>query len=293
MKLTKTKAFTIVELLTVLAVIALLIGLLVPSLNMARNAARVAKQKVQFVAIDQALLAFRNDYGDYPPSVNPDPAYAGLTYCGAHMLAEALLGWDLLGFHPASAWKADGTDAAGVKVYVGNDNVNLSQRRPRYLELESANAFRTRDIISQANWGYLPPDDFFLCDSFGQKTVYVGKSKISAGMPILYFKADPSKTRFGPDPDPAGKSNIYEYEDNRDLIVAKAQDDGPNGMNLNPLSDGSWFYNALYKIMDQKIWLNGAVTGRAWPHKPDSYILISAGLDGYYGTSDDITNFGQ
>ena len=30
-----------------------------------------------------------------------------------------------------------------------------------------------------------------------------------------------------------------------------------------------------------------------WPYRPDSYILISAGADGEYGTGDDITNLGN
>jgi hypothetical protein len=35
------------------------------------------------------------------------------------------------------------------------------------------------------------------------------------------------------------------------------------------------------------------VQGTPWPYRPDSYILISAGADGLYGTSDDICNFGS
>jgi hypothetical protein len=35
------------------------------------------------------------------------------------------------------------------------------------------------------------------------------------------------------------------------------------------------------------------VLARAWPYRPDSYILISAGPDGLYGTNDDIRNFGR
>jgi len=30
-----------------------------------------------------------------------------------------------------------------------------------------------------------------------------------------------------------------------------------------------------------------------WPHNPESYLLISAGLDGEYGTADDVRNFGN
>jgi len=29
------------------------------------------------------------------------------------------------------------------------------------------------------------------------------------------------------------------------------------------------------------------------PYKPDTFILMSAGFDGEYGTNDDITNFQQ
>jgi hypothetical protein len=40
-----------------------------------------------------------------------------------------------------------------------------------------------------------------------------------------------------------------------------------------------------YGIQDPKI------TQNVWPYRPDSYILISAGPDGYYGTADDIHNY--
>jgi hypothetical protein len=34
------------------------------------------------------------------------------------------------------------------------------------------------------------------------------------------------------------------------------------------------------------------VQARPWPYRSDSYLLISAGADGLYGTDDDIRNFG-
>jgi hypothetical protein len=53
---------------------------------------------------------------------------------------------------------------------------------------------------------------------------------------------------------------------------------------------GTYLYSPAYKLMDQKVY---AVYNppRPWPCRPDSYILISAGVDGVYGTDDDITNF--
>jgi prepilin-type N-terminal cleavage/methylation domain-containing protein len=63
--------FTLVELLTTLAVIGVLLGLLIPALNMVSKTATKVKQKAQFHAIGTALETFRNDYGDYPPSEPP------------------------------------------------------------------------------------------------------------------------------------------------------------------------------------------------------------------------------
>jgi len=91
----KKSGFTLVELLTVLVIIAMLVGLLVPSLSAVRRIAKETKQKAHLAAIDTALTAFRNDYGDYPPSdLTRDGVYS-LTegdYCSAQKLAEALLG---------------------------------------------------------------------------------------------------------------------------------------------------------------------------------------------------------
>ena len=50
----------------------------------------------------------------------------------------------------------------------------------------------------------------------------------------------------------------------------------------HPIWDSVFFYNY---ITDPK------VTAVDWPYRPDSYILISAGVDGLYGTNDDICNF--
>jgi prepilin-type N-terminal cleavage/methylation domain-containing protein len=302
MKNRKIKAFTLIELLVVIGAIAILLGLLIPSMNMVLKTANVAKQKVQLSSIDQALLAFKNDYGDYPPSTLDTDTTSTYSYCGAFKLAEALFGWDLFGFHPKSVWKADGMDNGSpqVKVYdFGNTTnpYNATPRKSRYLELEAANAFHIGKASPAYdglfdNVGTMYPYNYVLCDSFGYKKISVGTKSVTAGMPILYFKADPSKMKFSFGGMPG--SNIYEINDNYEIIIAKAIEDGQlNTSNPNPLSwnGGKLFYDSSYKILDQKIWMNG--TGKAWPHRPDSYILISAGLDGLYGTSDDITNFGE
>ncbi len=282
----KTRGFTIVEILTVLAIISLLISVLLPALNMARNAARTAKQKVQMSSIDQALLAWRNDFGDYPPS-NVD---AATTYCGAQKLAEALLGWDLLGFHPSSAFRVDGTNPtlAVPNIYDPTNAIEMTKRKPRYLELETANAFRIRDIfLLPGTMTDLSRQRYVICDSFGRTDVTEGTKSVKAGRPILYYRADPSQKQFAPFP---GKT-IYDFTDNLQLIITAQVNDTADNPNINhPLRTPANFYGSQYKILDTKVYQS---TSLAWPRRPDSYILISAGIDGLYGTQDDITNFGQ
>ena len=267
--------FTIVELLTVLAIIALLTGVLIPSLNMVRNFARQTRQKGQFAAIDQALMAFRSDYGYYPPSNQRDETNA--QYNGALKLAEALVGLDLLGFHPDSDWLAGGV------VYDSSDDYNLDQRKGPYLEVSTANAFTLQQIFNNnplvGSMGF-NEGNFVLCDSFGVKKITIGGKTFKAGTPILYYKANPSSRTMVA---MATSDNIYDSDDNRPLIVLKSSVDGRD----DPLGQagGLLFYDESYKIIDPK------VTARPWPYRADSYILISAGADGLYGTSDDICNF--
>jgi prepilin-type N-terminal cleavage/methylation domain-containing protein len=270
----KRNGFTIVELLTVLAIIALLAGLLIPALNMARNAARVAKQKVQFVSIDQAIYAFRNDYGDYPPS-NLDTT-AG-SYCGAQKLAEALLGLDLMGFHPSSAWRADGKNATGTPVYDLTNTDNLAQRKSRYLELENVGAFKIREVFV-SGYSSLAPDTYVLCDVFGKTLVTIGTKSVNAGMPILYYKANSSG--IGLIANLRREAEVtYRYTDNADIVTTQQSE--------QYIGDIDRFVNF---ITNPKVPNAG---GYPQPYRPDSYILISAGIDGIYGTTDDITNFGN
>jgi len=111
-----------------------------------------------------------------------------------------------------------------------------------------------------------------------------GKRK-RAGLPVLYYRANATGK---------AREDVYDNRDNDYLVVAKEQTDltqrgsapaRAQGNLWNPLAGAvSTFYD---NITD---WRASTDSFRV-PHKPDSYILISAGNDGFYGTDDDIYNF--
>jgi type II secretory pathway pseudopilin PulG len=292
------KGFTIVEILTVMSIIIILIGILVPSLNMVRRYAIDVKQRAQFHGIDAAMELYKNEFEGYPDSSSagypPDYDEADEHYPGAARLCEAMVGQDLLGFHPESHFRADCTDGT-YQLYANppgsalepDEIPNLQARVGPYLPLDKANAYRLDDIydetlLSGDDFSY--PKLFVLCDEYARvKNKNTGRR---IGMPVLYYKANPAGQLHDPNTtfEPSGtddKGQFYNYLDNNHLVEL--------GMPwstsaVHPLADPEIFYGDNY-IRDKRI---EAVSR---PYRSDSYILISAGFDGQYGTSDDIFNF--
>jgi type II secretory pathway pseudopilin PulG len=297
--------FTIVELLTVMSIIVILIGLLVPALNAARRYASDVKQKAQFHSIDAALELFKNDFGDYPDSATLSATVAtgldeaGQPYPGAARLCEAMVGQDLLGFYPGSHFRADCTIDGTIPAYSTASSwatlspadvaTNLQSRKGPYLPLDKANAYKLSDIYGSTAVTAPLTNDFVLCDEYARvKNATTGKR---IGVPILYYKANTLGTRHdanfppaaGPPPD--SKGQFYNYLDN-DYLVQLPMPWNPSATNpLNSTPPGAVFYGDSYI---RNLNIPGNVSR---PYRSDSYILISAGYDGLYGTVDDVFNF--
>jgi len=294
LKQLKTRpAFTLVELLTVLSVIALLIGILVPALNKVRLYARDVKQAAQLHAIVVALELYKNVRGEYPPSGRFDPC--NLEYNGALKLAEAMVGQDLLGQHIDSMFLRTGYGPGDTDLYPDDPNQeNLSARTGPYLNLENANAYKLSKLYKVTNFTAQPADPWYdlyvLCDVYA-KVQNLGTGPRKIGMPILYYTANTLKTEHDVNTPNSGK-NIYNYADNGDLLAfglpptgdandhpqlgSDTTDTGPTGLT------GRRFYEQTK---------NENVEAIDAPYNADSFILISAGGDGRYGTPDDIFNF--
>jgi type II secretory pathway pseudopilin PulG len=286
-KSNKKAAFTIVELLTVMSVITLLIGLLVPALSMANRFARKVKQKAQFHSIEVALGLFNAEHDGYPGSDALDgstPA-GGVPYSGTLKLCEAMMGQDLVGFHPSSRFRADKTDGATPpnQLYVP---ATANGRIGPYLELENANPYKLKNLYGAGNTTPFDGELFALGDVY--TSVFHKETGKRIGMPILYFRANISNVLHdAASPD----ASIYNFLDNDELVKLgiPAQPQVAHPM----ASQGTTRYNQL--PADPGIFYehikNEKITTMSRPYRSDSFILLSAGFDGEYGTRDDVYNF--
>jgi len=299
------RAFTIVELLTVMSIIVILIGLLVPALNKVKQYATNVKQKAQFHSIEAALELFDSQFGGYPDSSYSPPGDTGqLGYCGAQKLCEAMMGQDLMGFHPDSVFRSDGTAlralATGATVSVALYSPSTIPARPgAFLPLENANAYPVHQLYTQpGNLDYrkdsLPANanwHFVLCDVYNRVTNNETGKKV--GMPVLYYKANTSR-QLHDLTNPNNPDNIYNWIDNAELLRLGMPFDSaarPHRL-LSFAADATTGAPAETEGM-RFYWniRNDRVSSISRPFRADSYILISAGWDGEYGTADDICNF--
>lgn len=167
MRFKRQNAFTLVEVMTSVVIIAILVAVLLPAVGQVRKFARKVRQKAQLTAISTGVELFKNDFGQYPDSSQFDKDDD--EYNGCQKLAEALLGQDLLGVHPSVAkkfdylgqndvYETDGNFKADQQLYTpdtGSNGYNAGwqeaeeNRRCRkgpYLEADRAEAADLRDI---------------------------------------------------------------------------------------------------------------------------------------------------
>ena len=252
-----------------IAALVMLFRVILPALMGPRG--HPPNQHAQFHSIEAALELFNNEFDGYPPSDAIDPN--GVAYCGAMKFCEAVMGQDMLGFHSGAIFRADGKDANGENLY---DPADLTARKGPYLPPESADAVEIQELWPATDSvGAFLPTSRVLCDVFTRRL----DSGRKVGMPILYYKADTSKKSHDLE-NPDNPDNIYNYKDNHALLRLGVP--GEPGKQHPLYADTNLFY---------KITRDRRVKDMSMPRKANSYILISPGYDGLYGTEDDVMNF--
>lgn len=319
-------AFTLIELLTVMAIITLLIGLLTPALSGARDRSKTVAVQSQINAMGVGLESFHGDQGMYPPSraemytsdlTSATQAATEMVWwevsgdssiCqGAHLLVDALVGRDLLGYDPKAKkstddtydrWKSDNDRRAP---YIPKDGVDLTS-----LAKPPEDAFgKVLDATGVPSGKPQPKIDNMLVRVFRDKF----------GWPILYYRASPTANQQSTPiiqsknttPYDTHGDGVYDGVDNE---VFTSYTDASNKHKIKDanqlllttdytnrvsLSDKSKFAEFIRSIRATTYDTASATNYNniVWPRpvRFDTFILLSAGKDGIFGTLDDVANF--
>jgi prepilin-type N-terminal cleavage/methylation domain-containing protein len=320
----RRSGFTLVELLTVIGIISLLIGILLPSLSRARAQAKRLKVSAQIDAIGKGLEMFRNDFDQYPDSrygedgIDWEGNLTGTVdtdyLSGAHWLARAMAGHDFQGVD-AKGLVLQRKHTLTVQPKVADLRLDttppgrFSERKGTYLDAP---------VFAKDNDATKFPNP--MPNPTGRPVIIDGY-----GFPVLYYRANPraryafSLTGTGANA-PNGSADdapgVYNLSDNAMITGGRARaNDGTSAQTstgwdftgtglLHGISEfgtlnvqnidtetvpnthkGKTFTNFFHNESAHE------AAGTVRPYNPETFILLSAGADGIFGTEDDVSNF--
>jgi prepilin-type N-terminal cleavage/methylation domain-containing protein len=242
-------------------------------------------------------------------SPNPLPSI-----CGAGLLVWALAGADLGGcpgfraFNPTHSFWSDDSDAdpstnpPGAYALDDNTRLPLHARSAPFVDVDKV-------AISRAN----PEHGHFEIETECEARHEMDPSDHadrwypmfldSFGFPILYWRADPAGVKIADgrtSPGVGVNRGLYHRIDNAALVGEDVAGEATLVLRPGNYKHRLDWSTALASPGERAPYERGTfqyyirnenVQARDYPHNADSYLLISPGEDGLYGTADDIANF--
>jgi prepilin-type N-terminal cleavage/methylation domain-containing protein len=140
-----SRAFTLIELLTVVAILGILAAILIPTIGGARTAANKARTRAQFGQWATAFEAFRQEYGTYP-QLSP-----ASTQKFVNAIATPEPGGDHL-FHDVLAGvHRDGSPLAGATTGSPAPALGQNTRRIRFVSFVEGDFVTPSDVSAGRN----------------------------------------------------------------------------------------------------------------------------------------------
>jgi prepilin-type N-terminal cleavage/methylation domain-containing protein len=265
--------------------------------------------------------SFSDADGSNMPASMVNSPYVGMTMqiSGAGLLVWALSGADLLGtpgFAPlgtAAQWSQSTAGGSYTEdptpfgalygLYSDPDRLNQPIHARYGPYVDGSKVVVTRNVLQAPNVDFAIPEEKKVNPSAPTRSypMYLD----TYGYPVLYWRADSAGRQMADFN--RGETNtqrgIYHWEDNAALLdpippvpqVAQVLSLNKGGgthvlgwdMEFRTVAAGTALVNPSFP----RFICNENVNARFEPSRPDSYLLVSPGFDGLYGTADDSTNF--
>lgn len=294
----RSVGFTLIELLVVIGIIAVLLGILIPTIGAVKKAGYTTATLTRIRAIGEACERYQQVFEAYPGPQSDAQMLPGSTGVAPHYTSSENLVLGLMGgmVHPASI-------GAGNPTY---SNAAVG-KGPQNLSTFSASAWKQYEPFIDAKVGGLDaqgspsagwktwanhPEEIPNKASFADTTVPEFVDAFPDPMPILYMRAVRGAKGVnglliapaGVNPGTAGyqyypaQLSMYTFPPPAANVAAskQSQADFPNS------------FKDYFKLPEDT---NGA--NPTTVRSKDSYVLISAGADRIYMTADDACSFGK